>query len=193
MILKRSYPLESDGNGMMSAAGEWPCVSWQDWSLHFSSLPNVCTWHNKMSKEIAASRDFKIHTCFSSRADYKKAAGMWRKMGVESRGCLVPAPPETVGLWARPFSLGLDSGSSQASCCPAHPGPSSQSACSQQGQVDTRCTCTEVLRALPPTHLPKNAPLQTLPPSTSRDHPAPLLMAGGQEHGQCSLWPGPWA
>lgn len=57
-------------------------------SLPRPSLSKVCTWSNKRLKEIASSRDLRVHTCSSSLADDKKvqASGeSWaRSSGVPS-------------------------------------------------------------------------------------------------------------
>lgn len=100
-----------------------------------------------MVNKIAALRDFRIHTCFSSLADDKKAqtsgeSWAWRA-GVLSR------PSGQRDSEFGPFSLAWARDHLGMPCCPlACPGSSNCSAGFSAGPRDTRCACVGMPSAL---------------------------------------------
>lgn len=57
-----------------------------------------CPWSKKMVDKIAALRDFRIHTCFSSLADDKKAQTSGESWCGGLGSCLVPQDSGTLSL-----------------------------------------------------------------------------------------------
>ena len=154
MIFKKSYPLQNSmqcyavwGREQLSRPRAGDPVSPDGRRACIVLVSKVCPWSKKMLNEIAALRDFRTHTCFSSFTNDKKA-----QASGESWAWRAEVLSEPSGQWDSelgPFSLVWARDYLGTPCWPlACPGSSNHSAGFSAGPGDTRCARVEMPIAL---------------------------------------------